>query len=261
MNRRHFVLKSIFALGGFFWGHGRLPEGWAATEGRRLSLQRTRIALIIDDIGNSRSRAQDFLKIDIALTFSILPHLPYSRELALEMNRTGYEVMLHQPMEPYNTQYDPGPGALFIGDDRRRMRDVMAANIDSVPYADGVNNHMGSKFTESREDISAALKIIKKNNLFFVDSCTSNRSKAYDTARAFSIPSLSRRIFLDNIREESAVLLELNRLKKCALRTGQAVGIGHPFPQTARAIHRFARDENNAGIELVSVSELLKSSV
>ncbi|MBW2613639.1 MAG: divergent polysaccharide deacetylase family protein [Deltaproteobacteria bacterium] len=254
MNRRHFLLKSMFALSGLLMGFGRRPEALAGAD-------RPRLALIIDDIGHSRARAQEFLNLDVALTFSVLPHLTYSRELAIEMNRIGYEVMLHQPMEPYNTANDPGPGALFVGDSRQRIMDVMEANIENVPYAGGVNNHMGSKFTESREDISEALEIIKKNKLFFVDSCTSNHSKAHATARSFKIPSLSRRIFLDNTREESAVLLELARLKKCALRVGQAVGIGHPFMPTARAIHRFARDEHNADIELVSVSELLKSGV
>ena len=114
------------------------------------------MALIIDDIGHSRARARQFLDLDIALTFSILPHLPFSGELACEMHRTGYEVMLHQPMEPYNKAHDPGPGALYVGDGSRRIAAVMEANINTLPQVVGVNNHMGSRFTESGDDISAA---------------------------------------------------------------------------------------------------------
>lgn len=221
------------------------------------TIRRPQIALIIDDIGQSRSRAQEFMKMDIALTFSILPYLPYSCELADEMNRVGYEVMLHQPMEPFSTTQDPGPGALYVGDGPGRIMDIMESNIHSIPHAVGVNNHMGSKFTESSVDVSDALKIVKQKELFFVDSWTSSHSKACDISKSYGIPTLSRRIFLDNVREESAVMMELTRLKQCALRMGQAIGIGHPFSSTAHAIKQFARDRRNADIELVSVSELL----
>jgi len=258
MNRRRFICKCGLALGGFLAGYGRVGEvsaaGMASLWG---TARRPQIALIIDDIGQSRTRAREFMEIDIALTFSILPHLPYSLEMAEEMNRVGYEVMLHQPMEPYSTVQDPGPGTLYVGDGPDRVTKVMEENIRNIPHAVGVNNHMGSKFTESSDDVGKALKIVKPKKLFFVDSWTSSHSKAHAISTSFGIPTLSRRIFLDNVREESAVLKELTRLKQCALRNGQAVGIGHPVSSTARAINRFARDRRNADIELVSVSELL----
>jgi len=256
MNRRTFILKSISALGVFLAVHHRLPEAWAGVA-CTLPGKRPKIALIIDDIGNSHKRAEQFLKLDIALTFSILPHLSYSRELAGEMNRTGYDVMLHQPMEPFDPKCDPGPGALFVGDNRQRIMEVMKTNIDSLPFISGVNNHMGSKFTESRKEIGEALMIVKQCGLFFVDSFTSSHSRAYATAREFEIPSLSRSIFLDNLRDETAILSQLARLKRRARKTGQAVGIGHPFPETAQAIDRFIRDGRNADVDLVGMSELL----
>ena len=257
MNRRRFIWKCGLALGGFLAGGRRLAEASAGMASLWGTARRPQIALIIDDIGQSRTRAREFMKMDIALTFSILPHLPYSCELAEEMNRVGYEVMLHQPMEPYSTAQDPGPGALYVGDGPQRITEIMESNIHNIPHAVGVNNHMGSKFTESSVDVSDALKIVKQKDLFFVDSWTSSHSKARDISKSYGIPTLRRRIFLDNLREESAVMIELNRLKQCALRVGQVVGIGHPVSSTARAIKRFARDRRNADIELVSVSELL----
>ena len=249
--------KCGLALGGFWAGCGRMAASSADMASLWGATRRPQIALIIDDIGQSCKRAREFMQIDIALTFSILPHLPYSCKLAEEMNRVGYEVMLHQPMEPFSKTQDPGPGALYVGDDPARITDVMESNIRNIPHAVGVNNHMGSKFTESGDDIGKALKIIKQKKLFFVDSWTSSHSKAHAISRSFGIPTLNRRIFLDNVREESAVLKALAHLKQCALRNGQAVGIGHPVSSTARAISRFARDRRNADIELVSVSELL----
>ena len=257
MNRRRFIWRCGLALGGFLTCNSRTARAWNSMAALWGPTRRPQIALIIDDIGQNRKRAREFMEIDIALTFSILPHLPYSSDLAEEMNRIGYEVMLHQPMEPYNTTQDPGPGALYVGDDKERIAEVMESNICNIPHAVGVNNHMGSKFTDSGDDVSKALKVVKQKNLFFVDSWTSSHSKALAISKSFGIPTLGRRIFLDNVREESAVLARLALLKQSALRTGQAVGIGHPVSCTARAINRFARDRDNADIELVSVSALL----
>jgi polysaccharide deacetylase 2 family uncharacterized protein YibQ len=256
MNRRTFVRKCVYTLGGFLAAYHHLSRS-TAFAACWTDDERPKIALIIDDIGNSRKRAEQFLKLDIALTFSILPYLPYSCELAREMNRTGYDVMLHQPMEPFDPKCDPGPGALFVGDNRRRIMDVMQANIDSVPFIAGVNNHMGSKFTENRREMGDTLKIVKACGLYFVDSFTSSHSCAYATAKEFEIPSLSRSIFLDNRQDESAILTQLARLKKRARKKGLAVGIGHPFMETARAIGRFVRDGRNTDVDWVGMSELL----
>ena len=82
MSRRYFIWKCGLALGGFLAGSGRMTEASAGMAYLWGKTQRPQIALIIDDIGQSRTRAKEFMKIDIALTFSILPHLPYSCELA-----------------------------------------------------------------------------------------------------------------------------------------------------------------------------------
>ena len=92
MNRRRFIWKCGLALGGFLAGRRRLAEasdGMASLWG---TARRPQIALIIDDIGQSRTRAREFMKMDIALTFSILPHLPYSCELAEEMNSMAAQL-------------------------------------------------------------------------------------------------------------------------------------------------------------------------
>jgi len=94
---------------------------------------RCRIALIIDDIGYSYSRARQFLDLGLPITFSILPRLKKGRELASEIHNRGYEIMLHQPMEPYNRRVDPGPGALYVGDAPQRITHIMGGNISNIP--------------------------------------------------------------------------------------------------------------------------------
>ena len=82
---------------------------------------RARISLIIDDIGSSPSRLRPFLDLGIPITFAILPKLRYSQEHACEIHRQGHEIILHQPMEPFNRFLDPGPGALYVGDEEDKI--------------------------------------------------------------------------------------------------------------------------------------------
>ena len=66
-----------------------------------------------------------------------------------------------------------------------------------------------------------------------------------------------RNIFLDNIPEETAILRQLDRLKKHAIRYGHAIGIGHPFPITAQAIETFSGNLYDPDISLVHISQLI----
>ena len=257
MDRRDFLVKSTFFLTGSLFGLNRLSTAFAGQDIDFNPQDRPRIALIIDDIGYSASRAHHFLDLGTPITFSILPRLAHSRELAREIHEKGHEVMLHQPMEPRRSGIDPGPGALFVDFEADRIRGIMEENLEIVPFVAGVNNHMGSRFTECPAKIGPALSVAEKKGLFFVDSLTTSRSVGYSTARRLNMDAACRNIFLDNIPEENTILSQLEKLKSYALRHGSAIGIGHPYRQTAQAVARFLEDFHAAGISLVQVSEVI----
>lgn len=218
-----------------------------------------RIAFIIDDIGCSISRARAFLALKMPMTFSVLPQLKYSDVLAEEIHGQGHEVMLHQPMEPYGQNIDPGPGALYISYRDREIEEIVEKNLSQIPRATGVNNHMGSKFTSFPDKVAEALKIIKQRDLFFVDSLTSIHSQAYKMARRLNMRTAPRNVFLDSPPDVRAVRRKLRYLKRYALKHGAAIGIGHPYLSTLTALHDFKHNLNERwpSIELVSVSSLL----
>ncbi|MGD8242771.1 MAG: divergent polysaccharide deacetylase family protein, partial [Desulfobacterales bacterium] len=121
----------------------------------------------------------------------------------------------------------------------------------------GVNNHMGSRFTSSRREIQIALQTIKREGLFFIDSLTSNRSCAYLTARHINMATGRRNAFLDNTRHPANIIQRLYHLVDHALLTGAAIGIGHPFPETAIGIRQFCSEIQGTGVHIVPVSEVL----
>jgi uncharacterized protein len=256
-SRRQLIKYICLMTGGGLLGLLKVSTGFAAANTPSQKVQHPKIALIIDDIGYNRSLAWQFVSLNEILTFSILPQISYSRELAFELNDQGYEVMLHQPMEPFNNCCDPGPGALFVGDNAQHIEKTLQTNFQGIPFAKGVNNHMGSKFTASPNEIGNALKVIRSRGLYFVDSYTSSRSLAHATARRYHMPTAHRNVFLDNVRDESAIMSQLVHLQNHARLYGRAIGIGHPFPETARAIGRFARKLKHSNVSLVPVSHIL----
>lgn len=100
-------------------------------------------------------------------------------------------------MQPHDSRVDPGPGALYEGDNPSRISEVIQENISEVLLAVGVSNHMGSLFTGCQREINETLHVIKDNDLFFIDSRTSHNSKAFNTARRLDIPTDRRNVFLD----------------------------------------------------------------
>jgi len=243
-----------------FWGLFGLagPARAAGFNGRSQGRSRPRIALIIDDIGFSRSRARAFLDIGVPMTFAVLPRLRFSESLAFEIHEQGQQIMLHQPMEPFNASLDPGPGAVFVRDEPEKIVATVRENLEEIPFVVGANNHMGSRFTASSKKMSQVLPVIQEKGLFFVDSLTSGRSTAFRTAQSLHMPTASRNVFLDNRREVRAILGRLNQLRRHALTRGHAIGIGHPHPETSLAVKAFASSLDPDAVDLVHVSRLLE---
>jgi len=259
MDRRSFLVKGSSFLFGSFFGWNCFSNAFAFGDRKESVASRPRISLIIDDIGQSISHARRFFELDCPITFSILPRLVHSHDLALEIHERGYETMLHQPMEPCNPDICPGPGALYVGDEKGRIEEIMQENISSMPFARGVNNHMGSRFTACEREIGEALTEVHKRGLFFIDSLTSSRSVAYEMAKRLHIHTACRNVFLDNVPSDSYIKRQLLKLSRCARQYGHAVGIGHPFRQTAESIRDYLNTAEHSRMDFVFVSGILKS--
>lgn len=263
ISRRAFLLRSMALTGLSILGQWPVMQSLARTfeagSAAAVVPEGPQVALIIDDVGYSVSAVQPFLELGIPLTFSILPHLRFSEMLAEKVHGIGHEIMLHQPMEPHSRSVDPGPGALLLRHKPGELAAIIDENIASFPFAVGVNNHMGSRFTESKKKVLETLEIFKERNFFFVDSFTSCHSIAFDTARELNMTTAFRNEFLDIRSERDFIFLQLAKLKKHALRFGRAIGIGHPKPATVIALRDFMSEIQGSPLRLTSVSAIISA--
>jgi len=236
-----------------------LGKGNLATHSIFISKEKPpRIAIIIDDMGYGREIEKEILKIPYPLTISVLPRQKDSQRIAKLAHDLGFEVLLHQPLESKNADYNNIPGLITEDMDKEEIKLTMKKNLETVPYAVGVNNHEGSKGMEKEKTVAELIDFLKKENLFFLDSLTTPNSRTRKIATEKGIPYLERNIFLDNKREEKYIEEQLEDLVSQALSNGQAIGIAHPSPETLNTLKNILPKIEAEGIQIVPVSQLLK---
>jgi polysaccharide deacetylase 2 family uncharacterized protein YibQ len=217
-----------------------------------------KVAFIIDDIGYDTSLARSFLNLKIPVCLSILPYAPYSMKIAVETVNKGGELLLHLPMEPKNyPEMDPGKGALMVNMDRETIQGMVKEQIEKFPGLKGVNHHMGSLFSENYIKMKDVLDEVKKYDLYYVDSRTTDRTVAYKVAKELGVPAAEKKWFIDNDLSEKALKYQMDRLLGVARYSGSAIGIGHPHPETLKILKKYTENLNE-NYEVVPVSELVE---
>ncbi len=218
-----------------------------------------RVAIIIDDLGYNEEDYRPFLEIGYPLTFAVLPSLSYSHRIASEAKGRNRDVLLHLPLEPQGYPAKrPGKGVLLSSMSRKELRKVLIQDLESVPGAAGVSNHMGSRLTCERKPMSILLAELKRRNLFFVDSLTASGTIATPLARELGVRVAARNVFLDNNQERAYVERQLDELAKIARKKGEAVGVGHPYGITAAVLKDRLPQWEKEGIRIVSASRIVR---
>ncbi|MFK7885773.1 MAG: divergent polysaccharide deacetylase family protein [Gammaproteobacteria bacterium] len=218
------------------------------------------IAIVIDDLGNTRDVGERTLALPGPVACSILPHSPFAAEFSRTAHQRGKEVMLHQPMQATTSNHLLGPGALTTALSEEQVRERVYANLGSLRHVTGVNNHMGSKLTRHTRAMVWLMRALRDREepLFFVDSLTTGASVAGAVADVARLKNARRDVFLDNLQTPRHVLERLNALKKRARNKGFALGIGHPYPVTLDVLEQALPDLAANGYRLVSVREMMQ---
>lgn len=252
--RFNFVFAALICLVLCFAGCRHAEEPSAA-----LPLQK-QIYVVIDDAGLSIDEIDRFLEIPVPMTIAVLPH---QRDTELVCERLALdskkETILHQPMEAYDLDRNPGDGAIY---DLTRPRDVtriMRRNLASVPGAVGVNNHMGSRVTENPELMRQVLSCCNKENLYFLDSKTAFNSQVSRVAAETHTRIEERHVFLDIEHDRESIRRMWGTAVAHARQYGYVIVIGHAWSaESAAAIRDSYETLLNAGYTFHRVSELYK---
>ncbi|OQY11487.1 MAG: hypothetical protein B6I31_04830, partial [Desulfobacteraceae bacterium 4572_19] len=222
--------------------------------------KKPKVAIIIDDMGYDIEIAEKLLELDAELTFSMLPFSPFQKTISKKIYDKNCEIMLHLPMEPHQyPRIKPGPGALLTAMTPNQIDWQLAGDIAEVPYAVGVNNHMGSKMTERSEQLRQIFIVLKKKNLFFIDSRTTKDSRCRQSAKLLRLPFAERDVFLDHLQVEEAIQRQIQILIRKAIKNGSAIGIGHPHQVTYKVLKQELAHIKKR-VDIIPASQLVKIS-
>nr|WP_226375605.1 divergent polysaccharide deacetylase family protein [Pantoea stewartii] len=217
--------------------------------------QAGKLAIVIDDVGYRPSEENKVLQMPQAISVAVLPDAPYARQMAIKAHQGGHEVLIHLPMAPLSKQ-PLEKNTLTPEMSSAEIDRIIRSAVNNVPYAVGLNNHMGSKMTSSLPGMQKVMQALNQYNLYFLDSMTIGNSQSVPAAQGTHVRVLKRRVFLDDSQDINAIRQQFSRAVKLAERDGYAIAIGHPHPNTVRVLQQML-PTLPADITLVTPGQLL----
>ncbi|MBB3110020.1 hypothetical protein FHS18_002083 [Paenibacillus phyllosphaerae] len=234
-------LKAKWAAIGAFsllvWGVG---SDASVLAGDAKPAENRQVAVVIDDFGNGMTGTEEMFKLPIRFTAAVMPFMPTTKKDAELAHKRGLDVIVHMPMEPNRGKKEwLGPGAITTDLSDAEIRNRVEAAIAEVPYAIGMNNHMGSKATADERVMRNVLSVVRDHGMFFLDSRTTGKSVIPKLAAELGVHLLSNDVFLDDIYTAQHISRQIGVLEKYLSSHEACVAIGHvgpPGKKTAAAL-------------------------
>ncbi|WLI78131.1 divergent polysaccharide deacetylase family protein [Kosakonia sp. H02] len=214
-----------------------------------------KLAIVIDDFGYRPQTENQVLAMPQAVSVAVLPNATHAHEMATKAHNSGHEVLIHLPMAPLSKQ-PLEKDTLRPEMSSAEIERIISEAVNKVPYAVGLNNHMGSAMTSSLFGMQKVMQALERYNLYFLDSMTIGNSQAMRASSGTGVKVIKRKVFLDDTQNEGDIRRQFNRAVALARRNGSAIAIGHPHPATVRVLQQ-ALSGLPEDITLVRPSELL----
>ncbi|MDD8012165.1 MAG: divergent polysaccharide deacetylase family protein [Acidobacteriota bacterium] len=218
-----------------------------------------RLAIIIDDLGYADLISGQLRELGIPITAAVIPDSPFARSEAQRLHDFGLEAIIHLPMQPMDpANHHPRDQFVLIDSSAAEIQALLQNAMSIVPFAGGVNNHMGSLLTSDQQAMRRVLGLIKEQGLFFIDSKTTTSTVAHAVARALKVRTALRDVFLDDVQTYEHASAQIRRLVELARQNGRALAIGHPFPSTLAALRDSIPWLKQQRVEIVFASAILE---
>jgi polysaccharide deacetylase 2 family uncharacterized protein YibQ len=218
-------------------------------------VQAAKLSILIDDFGYRQHEENQVLQMPKAVSVAIFPNAPDSQMMMNKAHQQGREILIHLPMAPLSKQ-PLEKDTLTPSMSAEQVKRIVDQAISNIPYAIGINNHMGSAMTSSLTGMENVMQAMNAHNLFFLDSMTIGNTQSVKAAQGTRVKVIKRNVFLDDVQNEAEIRHQFERAIQLARRNGYAIAIGHPHPTTVKVLQQMLPNLP-ADIQLVRPSDLL----
>ena len=211
--------------------------------------KKPKLVIVIDDVKNP-SEIQAIRALGYPVTPAIFPpaaDFPETPKLAAGLE----DYLIHLPLEAVRDS-DVRPATLTVDDSYRTVEGVVAGVMRDFPNLRHINNHTGSRFTSDPAAMMRLMRALKKYDLAFLDSMTTNKSQGKKISASMGIPFRARDVFLDNESDEAFIEQQIRKAVQIAQKNGKAIAIGHARRHTLRVLKN---RELFRGVELVYLKD------
>lgn len=217
------------------------------------------ICLVIDDFGFIfNDMVEAFLQLDPNITVAIIPGSPYAEKIGRYADSLNVESIIHMPMESYEKEKWKYEIDLNEKLNKTLIEERVQNAFSEVPTALGMNNHQGSKATESLQLMKDLARVLKKMDKFFLDSFTNPESRGYITMRRYGVPTQLRQVFLDHVENPEIIKAHLDSLVQLSHHMEIAVGIGHVKPMTLEILREQIPRFKAEGYQFIRLSQAVR---
>jgi hypothetical protein len=218
-------------------------------------VQAAKLSILIDDFGYRQHEENLVLQMPKAVSVAIFPNAPDSQMMMNKAHQQGREILIHLPMAPLSKQ-PLEKDTLTPSMSTAEVKRIVDQAISNIPYAIGINNHMGSAMTSSLTGMENVMQAMNAHNLFFLDSMTIGNTKSVQAAQGTRVKVIKRNVFLDDVQNEAEIRHQFERAIQLARKNGYAIAIGHPHPTTVKVLQQMLPNLPS-DIVLVRPSDLL----
>lgn len=227
-----------------------------------LTCAKPQLAIVIDDLGNSATDCTFFAQTPVSLNCAVIPGQSASRVCANIVKEKGQTLLIHFPWE--NLGKNPAahyPIRITSAMTTENIREMFTRAFMSVPCADGINNHMGSVLSKNPAAMQKVMTIMAglPQKKFFLDSHTSNQTKAYIYAYMYGISTAVNNYFLDGFQNEIYIKKQFGYAVASAEKNGSAIAICHGNRPVTQRVFQFCISHYNSRVDYVSLQSLVKT--
>lgn len=221
-----------------------------------------KIALVIGGLGISeKATAAALAGLPAGVTLAFAPYMSDAPRWVGEARKTGHEVLLEVPMEPFDfPDSDPGPHTLRSGaaEDSNTERLVWA--LTRFTGYTGVTNLLGGRLLSDPDSLEPVMTYLARRGLLFFDNGSATHSAAPDVAGRVGTSFAQSTVTIDSIQTAMEIDRELSELENQARAHGSAAGTGFIYPVTIQRVAQWAQGLSGRGLVLVPASDIVAQS-